>query len=258
MKKLLFALLLLGSATLSLATTTLKVGASPVPHAEILNLVKGDLKNEGVNLEIIELTDYVTPNLMLADKEIDANFFQHSPYLKTFSKEKGLKLSALPGIHVEPLALYSKKYKSVKEIPSNSIIAIPNDPTNGGRALILLHNNGVITLKNPTDLLATELDIKENPKNLKFNPLDSAQLPRVLPDVAGAIINGNYALEAGLNPVKDSLLVEGKDSPYVNILAVREGEENREDILKLQKALTSEKVKKFITEKYNGGVVPAF
>lgn len=257
MKKLLLILLLLTS-TLSLGATNLKVGASPVPHAEILNFIKEDLKKDGINLEIVEITDYVTPNLMLADKEIDANFFQHTPYLETFSKEKGLKLTALSGIHVEPLALYSKKYKTLNEIPEKSTVAIPNDPTNGGRALILLHNNGVITLNDPTNLLATEADIKSNPKKLKFKALDSAQLPRILPDVAAAVINGNYALEAGLSPSKDSLLVEGKESPYANILAVRTEDIKREDLLKLQKALTSEKVRKFITEKYNGGVVTAF
>ncbi|MBP9510076.1 MAG: MetQ/NlpA family ABC transporter substrate-binding protein [Fusobacteriaceae bacterium] len=257
MKKLLLILLLLVS-TLSLGATTLKVGASPVPHAEILNFVKEDLKNEGVNLEIIEITDYVTPNLMLSDKELDANFFQHTPYLETFSKEKGLKLTSLSGIHVEPLALYSKKYKTLNDVPEKSIIAIPNDPTNGGRALILLHNNGIITLNDPKNLLATEADIKNNPKKLKFKALDAAQLPRILPDVAAAVINGNYALEAGLKPSKDSLLVEGKESPYANIVAVRTEDIKREDLLKLQKALTSEKVRKFITEKYNGGVVPAF
>ena len=151
-----------------------------------------------------------------------------------------------------------KKYKTLNDVPEKSIIAIPNDPTNGGRALILLHNNGIITLNDPTNLLATEADIKNNPKKLKFKALDAAQLPRILPDVAAAVINGNYGLEAGLNPSKDSLLVEGKESPYANIVAVRTEEIKREDLLKLQKALTSEKVRKFITEKYNGGVVPAF
>lgn len=254
MKKLLFVLLLLGS-TLSLAST-LKVGVSPIPQGDILNFIKGDLKNEGVDLEVIEISDYVTPNLMLADKEIDANFFQHTPYLKTFAKEKGLNLTGLPGIFISPITLYSKKYKDLKDIPNGATIAIPNDPTNGGRALLLLHNKGIITLNDPTDLLTTEADIKSNPKNLKFKSLDAAQLPRVLQDVDAAVINGTYAIGAGLE--NDALLVEGKESPYANVIAVRTGDENREDILKLQKALTSEKVRKFVEEKYKDKIVSVF
>lgn len=256
MNKFLGILLLLSSVTAFAGD--LKVGASPVPHAEILNLVKEDLKGEGVNLNIVEFTDYVTPNLALDSGDIDANFFQHKPYLDTFSKEKNLKLVSVGKVHVEPLGVYSKKVKSLDELKAGSQIAIPSDPTNGGRALILLHNNGIIKLKDPNNLLATEFDIVENPKKLKFTPIESAQLPRVLPDVAAAVINGNYALEAGLNPGKDALLIEGKESPYANIVAVKEGNENKEDIVKLMKALQSQKVKEFIEKKYNGGVVPAF
>lgn len=248
---------LLAVSSISFAGT-LKIGASPVPHAEILNLVKDDLKKQNVDLEIIDFTDYVTPNLALADNEIDANYFQHTPYLEKFAQEKGLDLKSAGKVHVEPLGVFSKKYKSLEEIPQKSIIAIPSDPSNGGRALILLHNNGIIKLADPTNLYATEFDIVENPKDLRFKPLEAPQLPRVLPDVAAAVINGNYAIEAGFVPTKDALILEGPESPYANIIAVRSGDENKEDIVKLIKALQSEKVKKYILEKYNGGVVPAF
>lgn len=248
---------LLAVSSISFAGT-LKIGASPVPHAEILNLVKDDLKKQNVDLEIIDFTDYVTPNLALADKEIDANYFQHTPYLEKFAQEKGLDLKSAGKVHVEPLGVFSKKYKSLEEIPQKSIIAIPSDPSNGGRALILLHNNGIIKLADPTNLYATEFDIVENSKDLRFKPLEAPQLPRVLPDVAAAVINGNYAIEAGFVPTKDALILEGPESPYANIIAVRSGDENKEDIVKLIKALQSEKVKKYILEKYNGGVAPAF
>lgn len=234
------------------------MGASPVPHAQLLQLVKDDLKSENVDLEIVELTDYVTPNLLLDSKELDANFFQHKPYLETFAKEKNLKLVSAGNIHVEPLGVYSKRIDSIEKLKKGAVVAIPNDPTNGGRALILLHNNGIIKLKNPQDLLATEFDIVENKNNLKFKSLDAAQIPRALQDVDLAVVNGNYAIEAGLNPLTEALIIEGKESPYANLIAVREGEENKEDIQKLVKALQSEKVKVFIENTYKGGVVPAF
>lgn len=237
---------------------TLKVGATPVPHAELLEFVKADLKADGVDLKIVEMTDYVTPNLALADGEIDANFFQHKPYLDKFASERNLKLSTVANIHVEPLGLYSKKVKSINDLQKGDTVAIPNDPSNGGRALILLHNNGVITLNDPTNLYVTEFDIVKNPKNLKFKPVEAAQLPRVLADVSAAVINSNYALEAGLNTSKDAILVEGKESPYANIIVVKAGNENNADVKKLISALQTEKVKKFINEKYKGAVVPAF
>lgn len=236
----------------------LKVGATPVPHAELLNLVKDDLKAEGVDLKIIEFTDYVTPNLALAEGEIDANFFQHYPYLEKFVTERGLKLVSAAKIHVEPLGVFSKKYKEIGQLPDKATIAIPSDPSNGGRALILLHNNGIITLNDPTNLYVTEFDIVKNPKKLKFKPIEAAQLPRVLPDVDAAVINGNYALEAGFSPVEDSLLLEGKESPYANIIAVKAGDENKEDIVKLIKVLQSKKVSDYILSNYKGGVVPTF
>ena len=260
MKLSLRTLLLAGLLTLGVNSLAgeLKVGATPVPHAELLNLVKDDLKAQGVDLKVIEFTDYVTPNLSLADGEIDANYFQHYPYLEKFASERNLKLVSAAKIHVEPLGVFSKKYTKLEDIPEKATIAIPNDPSNGGRARILLHNKGLIKLADPNNLYATEFDIVENPKKLKFKPIEAPQLPRVLPDVAAAVINGNYALEAGFSPVKDALTLEGEESPYANILAVREGDENKEDIVKLIKALQSEKVKQYILANYNGGVVATF
>lgn len=249
------AFILVGATALA---GELKVGATPVPHAELLNLVKEDLKTEGVDLKVVEFTDYVTPNLALAEGELDANFFQHFPYLEKFSNERGLNLVSAGKIHVEPLGVFSQKIKDIKDLPNKATIAIPSDPSNGGRALILLHNNGIIKLNDPTNLYVTEFDIVENPKKLKFKPIEAAQLPRVLPDVDAAVINGNYALEAGFSPVEDSLLLEGAESPYANIIAVKSGDESKEDIQKLLKALQSKKVSDYIGANYKGGVVPAF
>lgn len=236
----------------------LKVGASPVPHAELLNLVKEDLKAEGIDLQIVEFTDYVKPNLSLEDGEIDANFFQHVPYQDNFNAEHGTSIVSVGTVHVEPLGLYSKKVTAVEALKDGAQIAIPSDAVNGGRSLILLASKGLITLKEGAGLEATEKDIVENPKNFKFTAVEAAQLPRVLEDVDAAIINGNYALEAGINPAKDAILLEGKDSPYANIISVKAGNESNENVLKLLKALQSDKVKKYIEENYNGGVVPAF
>lgn len=249
------AFILVGATALA---GELKVGATPVPHAELLNLVKEDLKTEGVDLKVVEFTDYVTPNLALAEGELDANFFQHFPYLEKFSNERGLNLVSAGKIHVEPLGVFSQKIKDIKDLPNKATIAIPSDPSNGGRALILLHNNGIIKLNDSTNLYVTEFDIVENLKKLKFKPIEAAQLPRVLPDVEAAVINGNYALEAGFSPVEDSLLLEGAESPYANIIAVKSGDESKEDIQKLLKALQSKKVSDYIGANYKGGVVPAF
>ena len=251
-KNLLLVLLLLvgliGNQALISASTTLKVGASPTPHAAILEEIKPLLAKEGIDLKIIEFQDYVQPNLALAEGELDANFFQHEPYMKEFASENNIDIVSLGKVHIETFGLYSTNCKSIDELKDNSVIAIPNDPTNGGRALLLLEKNGLIKLKGDAGLLATENDIIENPKDLKFTPLEAAQLPRVLKDVDGAVINGNYALEAGLVPAKDALIIEDKDSPYANIIAIRKGEEKKEKYQKLLKALQSEKVKEFIEE----------
>ncbi len=236
----------------------LKVAASPSPHAEILEVVKEDLAAEGVNLIIQEFTDYVLPNLATASGEVDANYFQHGPYLENFSEENNLDLVSFGTVHVEPIAAYSNKLKSIDELPEGGKVIIPNDPTNGGRALLLLDNNGIIKLKDNTNVLATEQDIEENPKNLEFLTGEAAQLPALLQDVDLAVINGNYAIGAGLNPLKDSLLIEGEESFYTNILVTTPEKVEDESIQKLLKAVQSDKVKDFIIEKYDGAVIPAF
>lgn len=236
----------------------LKVGATPVPHAEILNEIKPLLAKDGIDLQIIEFTDYVKPNLSLNDKEIDANFFQHEPYLKKFAADRKLDLVNLVAVHIEPMGVYSKKLKDIKSVPDGAKVAIPNDPTNGGRALNILAKAGLIKLKDGVGISATVGDIVENPKNLKITEAEAAMLPRTLDDVDLAVINSNFAMEAKLNPTKDALFIEPKDSPYANIVAVRKGDENRKEIQVLKKALTSPEVKKFIEEKYKGAVIPAF
>lgn len=236
----------------------LVVGATPVPHAELLNFVKPKLEEKGIKLEVKEFTDYVTPNVALNDKQIDANFFQHVPYMDTFNKEKGMNLIAVANIHVEPMGAYSLKYKNKDEIKEGAVVALPNDATNEGRALLLLEKQGLIKLKDSNNLTSTPNDILENPKKLQFKELEAAQLPRVLQDVDLAIINTNYALEAKLNPLKDSLFIEDKDSPYANVITVRPEDKDNPLIKELINVLQSKDVKKFIEEKYNGAVVPAF
>ena len=241
------------------AETTLKIGATPAPHAEILEQIKPDLKEQGINLEIVEFNDYVQPNIALNDKELDANFFQHEPYLNDFIKEhKDLKLKNAGGVHVEPMGIYSKKIKDLSELADGATVSIPNDPTNGGRALLLLQKANLLKLKEGTNEEATVQDIADNPKNLVIQEVEAAQLPRTLEDVDISIINTNFALNAELNPMNDALFIEDKDSPYVNIIAVREGDESRDEIQKLLTAIKSEKVKKFIEDKYQGAIVPAF
>ena len=238
---------------------TLKVGATAVPHAEILEVVKPLLEKDGIKLEIVEFNDYVQPNLALNDKELDANFFQHEPYLKNFMEEhKEVKLKNAFGVHIEPMGIYSKKVKDLKELKDGASIAIPNDPTNGGRSLLLLQKAGLLKLKDGVNEKATVQDIAENPHNFKFQEDEAAQVPRTLEDVDAAVINTNYAMQVNLVPTKDALFMEDNTSPYVNILAVRDGDENRPEIQALIKALQSKEVKDFINETYKGAVVPAF
>ncbi|MDR2617605.1 MAG: MetQ/NlpA family ABC transporter substrate-binding protein [Treponema sp.] len=267
MKKNIAVLFLLGALALSGSqlfakgksdgSNTLTIGATPVPHAELLGLVGEDLKAQGIELKIVEYNDYVQPNEALLAGDLDANFFQHIPYVGTRDTWQANIVSAF-GVHVEPFGLYSNKYKNPADLPSGAVIAIPNDPTNGGRALLLLQTNGLITLKAGAGITATPQDIASNPKNFRFTELEAAQLPRALADVDAATINGNYALEAGLNPVRDSLIIEGADSPYVNILAVKKGNENDPKIQALKKALLTQKVKDYILSHYDGGVVAVF
>ncbi len=236
------------------------VGATQVPHAEILEVVKPQLAKEGVELDIKVFSDYVQPNLQLADKQLDANFFQHKPYLDSFNKDRKATLVPVAPVHVEPFGGYSKKIKNLSELKDGATVAIPNDPSNGGRALVLLQKQGVIKLKDPSNILATATaaDVVENPKKLKFRELEAAMLPRSLDDVDLALINTNYALEAGLVPTKDALFIEGSDSPYANILVTRTDNKDAPGIKKLVQALHTPEVKKFIQDKYKGAVVPAF
>lgn len=257
MKKLLAALAVLAAFPVQ-AADRLSVGATAVPHAEILEFVKPALAKQGVELDVKVFTDYVQPNVQVAEKRLDANFFQHQPYLDEFNKGRGTDLVTVAGVHIEPFGAYSSKLKSLEALPQRATVAIPNDATNGGRALLLLAKAGVITLKDGAGITATPRDIADNPKNIRIRELEAATLPRVLNQVDLALINTNYALEAGLNPTKDALVIEGSDSPYVNILVARPDNKDSEAMRKLAAALRSETVKQFIAEKYQGAVVPAF
>jgi D-methionine transport system substrate-binding protein len=235
---------------------TIVVGATPIPHKEILEQIKPLLEKEGYKLEIKEFTDYVIPNTALAEGKLDANFFQHVPYLEKTNEEKKLDLTYTVKVHIEPMGVYSSKIKKLEDLKEGATIAIPNDATNGSRALKVLETAGLIKLKKVD--LASAADVSENPKKLKIKELDAPQLPRVLNDVDAAVINTNYALEAKLNPAKDALVIEAKDSPYANILAVKKADKDKPHIKALSKALTSPEVKKFIEEKYQGSIIPAF
>lgn len=240
----------------SAVSQTITVGATPVPHAEILEFVKADLANEGFELVVKEFNDYVQPNLATDSGELDANFFQHIPYLEEFNKNKGTTLVSVAGIHLEPMGVYSRKYSSFTIVSDGVSIAVPNDPTNESRALDIIAKTGVVTFKESA--LKTPLDIVSNPKNIVFKELEAAQMPRALDDTDFAVINSNFAMAAGLKPTEDSLVMEDKSSPYVNVLVVKAGNEESAKTKALIKALQSEKVKAFIAEKYQGAVIPAF
>lgn len=235
----------------------LKIAASSVPHAQILEFIQPDLKAQGINLIIVVTDDYNMPNRALADKEVDANFFQHVPFLEEQIKQFHYPIVSLAKIEIEPMGIYSKKIHSLFHLKENATIAIPNDPTNEARALMLLQEYDVIQL-NTDALEATVLNISQNPKHIKFIEVDAAMLPRCLEDVDAAVINTNYALEAKLSPLKDALALEDKNSPYANIIAIRIEDENRPDIQALKAAMTSEKMKAFILQKYKGAILPAF
>lgn len=244
-------------AAAAAGTVTIKVGATPVPHGDLLKVAAPLLEKQGVKLQIVEFNDYVQPNLALESKDLDANFFQHKPYLDDFQKNHKTHLAALAPIHIEPMGIYGGKSKDLKAIPKGAKIAIPNDPTNGGRALLLLQSAGVLKLKNGGSIASTPADIVENPHSIKLQELEAAQVPRSLKDVDFAVINSNFALTVNLNPVKDSLFIE-KDSPYANDVVVRQGDENRPELQKLVRALQSPEVKKYIEDNLKGAVVPAF
>lgn len=265
MKKL-FLLFIIAVLSLSLVACgsdskedILKVGATAVPHAEILEEIKPILAEEGIVLEVVVYQDYVQPNIQLSEGELDANYFQHVPYFESFTGERGIdNLTNIIKVHIEPMGIYSQKIDDLAKLQDGATVAIPNDPSNGGRSLALLAKAGLIKLEAGTGVKGTIQDIIENPKNLEVVPLDAAMLPRSLEDVDLSVINTNYALQANLNPVEDSLFIENSDSPYANVLTIRTEDQEKESIKKLAEALTSPAVKKFIEEKYNGAVVPAF
>lgn len=238
----------------------LTIGVSPVPHGDIIKFVQENLAvKAGLDLKIVEFTDYVQPNLALGDGSIDANFFQHAPYMEDFGKEHNLELVAVAKVHIEPLGIYSKKVKSLADVSDGAVVTIPNDSTNSGRALRLLEANGLIKLSDKAGITATVQDIAENPKNLQIKELEAAQLARSLDDTTLAVINGNYAIDAGLKPNRDALALEkGEGNPYANVLTVLKGHETDAGIVKLAQLLNSPEVKKFIEDKYQGSVIPAF
>ncbi|MDO4541647.1 MAG: MetQ/NlpA family ABC transporter substrate-binding protein [Bacillota bacterium] len=244
------------------ATTTIKVGASVTPHAEILEVAKPLLEAEGYTLEIVEFNDYVQPNLNVDNGELDANYFQHKPYLDDFNAENGTELVSVGAIHYEPFGIYPGKTATIDALPDGATIAVPNDGTNEARALMLLEQEGLITLSEDAGFTATALDIAENPKDLKIQEIEAAQLARSLPDVDMAVINGNYAIEADLSVKNDAVAIEDAEGEaaqtYANIVAVAAGRENDEAIQALVKALTSEEVRTFINDTYDGAVIPIF
>ena len=239
-------------------TVTLTVAASPTPHAEILNQCVPILAEQGIELVVNEYSDYVVPNTAVEDGDEDANFFQHLPYLEEFNETRGTHLVSVAGVHIEPMGIYAGRVESLEDLPDGAVIGIPNDPTNEGRALLLLEAQGLITLDDSSNLTATPNNIVDNPKNLEFQELEAATIPSVLADVDLAVINSNYALGAGLNPTTDALAIESSDSPYVNVLVVKEGNEDNEAVQALVEALHSVAIRDFITEEFDGAVVPAF
>lgn len=236
----------------------LQVAATAVPHAEILAIVQPLLAAQGVAIEVRVFNDYVQPNDQVAQGLLDVNYFQTEPYLDAYNRNRGTTLTVVAGVHVEPFGAYSRRFKQPADLPDGADVVIPNDPSNNSRALLLLHKAGLIQLKDPANPLATLGDIVANPRALKFRELDSAMLPRVLDQVDLALINTNYALDAGLDPTRDALLIEDKDSPYVNFLVSRA--DNRDDprVQKLAAALRSPEVRAYIEQQYRGAVLPAF
>ena len=254
--------MLAGCGSADTADKTITIAASPTPHAEILNVVKDVLAGEGWTLEITEYADYVVPNTIVDDGEIDANYFQHQPYLTTFNAENGTKLVSVAAVHYEPFGIYAGTQLAIADLVEGDKIAIPNDGSNRARGLLLLEAEGIITLKEGAGVEATVLDIVENPLNLEIVEMEAAQIAGVRDSVALAVINGNYALQAGLNAGTDALAVEDAESisaiTYANILVVKEGNETNDKIEALVKAVLSQEVKDYINETYSGAVVPIF
>lgn len=264
MNKRIIAILTLAILTIGLLggcakeNKVLKVSATSAPHAKMLEYIKGDLEKQGITLELKVVDDYNIHNRALHEKEVDANFFQHIPYLESQVAEFKYEIESLAKIHIEPMGIYSEKITALDELTEGSIIALPNDPSNESRALALLHRNGIIELNDVNNQAATILDINNNPKGIVFQEMEAAALPMVLQDVDCAVINTNFALQKGLSPTEDAIAIEDADSPYANILAIRKGEGDREDLKALSEALTSDKMKEFIEETYKGEIVPVF
>ncbi|MGY1637790.1 MetQ/NlpA family ABC transporter substrate-binding protein [Geodermatophilus sp. SYSU D00742] len=249
-----------GDPQLSAADEPLRVGASPVPHAEILRYIDDELAADaGLDLEIVEFTDYVQPNVALDDGSLDANYFQTVPYLEEQEASAGYDFAALEPVHIEPLGIYSSSLTDLAALPDGATVAIPNDPTNAARALRLLEANDLITLADTGDAAPTSLDVQDNPKGLEISEVEAAQVPRSLADVDIAVINGNYAIEADLVPAEDALaLEEAEGNPNANLVVVRTGDEDDERIQQLEELLHSDEVRQFIESTYEGAVIPAF
>lgn len=240
------------------ADKPLKVGVTAGPHAEVMDVVKKVAEKDGLKIEVVEFNDYVQPNVALSQGDIDANSFQHQPYLDNMVQDRKYDIVSVAKTVIYPMGIYSKKIKSLTELKPGATIAIPNDPTNGGRALLLLEKQGLLKLKPGVGLKAAAADIAENPKNFKIKELDAAQVPRSLEDIDLAAINTNYAMTAGLVPNKDALAIEDGNSPYANIIAVKAKDKDNPAIAKLVKAYQSEEVKKFIAEHFKGSVFAAW
>lgn len=236
----------------------IKMGVTAGPHAEVMEEVAKEAAKQGITIKVVEFNDYVQPNKALAEGDLDMNSMQHQPYMDNVVKKQGLKITSIGKTIILPMAVYSHKYKDIKDVADGAKVTIPNDPTNGARALLLIQQAGLIKLKNGNSVDASVTDITENPKNLQFVELDAAQIPRSLDDTDLACVNTNYAIPAGLNPQKDSILVESKDSPYANVMAVRQGDENNETYKKVLEIYQSEPIKKFIEEHFQGTILPAF
>lgn len=242
----------------AMAEDQIKMGVTAGPHAEIMEQVKKLLEKDGVQMKVIEFTDYIQPNAALAAGDLDANSYQHQPYLDAQIKDRGYKFVSVGSTITFPMGVYSKKIKSLNDLKQGARVGVPNDPTNGGRALLVLQAKGVIKLKADAGLKATPLDIVDNPKKIKIVELDAAQLPRSLDDFDAAVINGNYAESAGLSPTKDAIAVEASTGPYANVIAVRIADKDKPWVAKLVKAYHSPEVKKFVLEKYKGSVITSW
>ena len=251
------ALALLPAAALA-QDKPLKVGVTAGPHAQIIEVVKKVAERDGLRLQIVEFNDYVQPNAALANGDLDANSYQHQPYLDNTVKDRGYKIVSIAQTVTFPIGIYSKRHKSLADLPQGARVAIPNDPTNGGRALLLLQDRGAIKLKPDAGLKASPIDIVENPKRLQIVELDAAQLPRALDEVDAAAVNTNYALPAGLVPTRDAIALESAKSPYANVIAVRAQDRDNPAFRKLVKAYQSDEVKAFIQTEFKGSVIPAW